>query len=126
MSSLKALTFLIASTAAVVGIWFTAYVQESERLNSDYQLYLEQNGEDQVANKIGGDLSSPFYLTESLIQKVTGTDGNYVTISSIVSGVNQDTGKEIFHSEQTYHVDAYSLTYKDMPQKQFGFKPGVQ
>jgi signal transduction histidine kinase len=126
MSSLKAFAFLIASTAAVVGIWFTAYVQEFERLNSDYQLYLEQNGEDQVANKIGGDLSSPFYLTESLIQKVTGTDGNYVTISSIVSGVNQDTGKEIFHSEQTYHVDAYSLTYKDMPQKQFGFKPGVQ
>jgi hypothetical protein len=57
---------------------------------------------------------------------VTGTDGNYVTISSIVSGINQDTGKEIFHSEQIFHVDAYSLTYKNMPQKQFAFKLGVK
>ncbi|MGI0060539.1 MAG: porin PorA family protein, partial [Nitrosotalea sp.] len=61
-----------------------------------------------------------------MIQKVTSIDGDYVTISSVVSGINEDTEKEVFHSEQSYHVNAYSLTYKDMPEKQFWFKSGVQ
>jgi signal transduction histidine kinase len=61
-----------------------------------------------------------------LIQKVTSINGDYVTISSIVSGINEDTEKEVFHSEQLYQVNAYGLTYKDMPEKQFWFKPGVQ
>ncbi len=117
---------MFVSTIAVVAIWFTVYVPESQKINSDFQIYLEQEGKDQIASSIGGNLSQQFELKESLIQKVTSIDGDYVTISSVVSGINQDTDKEVFHSEQSYHVNAYSLTYKDMPQKQFWFKPGVQ
>ncbi|MGI0006629.1 MAG: porin PorA family protein [Nitrosotalea sp.] len=114
------------STIAVVAIWFAAYVPESQKINGDFQIYLEQEGKDQIANSVGGNLSQPFELRESLIQKVTSIDGDYVTISSVVSGINEDTEKEVFHSEQSYHVNAYSLTYKDMPEKQFWFKSGVQ
>ncbi|MDE1814354.1 MAG: DUF3068 domain-containing protein, partial [Thaumarchaeota archaeon] len=78
-----------------------------------------------IASKVGGNLSQQFDLKESLIQKVTGINGDYVTISSIISGINEDAEKEVFHSERLYQVNAYSLTYKDMPEKQFWFKPGV-
>ena len=119
--------FLMAiSTIAVVVIWFALFIPESEKLQSNFQIYLEQEGKDQIANKVGGNLSQPFDLRECLIQKVINTTGNYVTISSIVSGINEDEAKEVFHSERFYQINAYSQTYKDMPEKQFAFKPGVQ
>lgn len=117
---------MLVSTVVVVTIWFAIYIPESQKIHKDFQIYLEQEGKDQIADKVGGNLSQQFELRESLIQKVTSIDGDYVTISSIVSGINQDTEKEVFHSEQSYNVNAYSLTYKDMPGKQFWFKPGVQ
>jgi len=117
---------MFISTITVITIWFVAYVPESQKINSDFQIYLEQEGKDQIASSVGGNLSQQFELRESLIQKVTSIDGAYVTISSVVSGINEDTEKEVFHSEQSYNVNAYSLTYKDMPGKQFWFKPGVQ
>lgn len=120
------ISLMILSTVIVVVLWFAVYIPESEKIRSDFRVYLEQEGEDQIANSVGGNLSQQFVLRESLIQKVTGVDGNYVTISSIVSGVNEDETKEVFHSEQSYQVDAYSMTYKNMPDKQFAFKPGVQ
>lgn len=122
----KKISIMAISTIAVVVIWLALYIPESEKLQSNYQIYLEQEGEDQIAGKVGGNLSQPFDLRESLIQKVNSTNGDYVTISSIVSGTNEDAEKEVFHSERFYQVNAYSLTYKDMPEKQFAFKPGVQ
>ena len=122
----RSVSLMVLSTVVVVVLWFVIYVPESEKIHSDFQVYLEQEGEDQIANKIGGNLSQQFVLRESLIQKVTSIDGNYVTISSVVSGVNEDETKEVFHSEQSYQVDAYGMTYKNMPGKQFAFKPGVQ
>src|SRR5574337_1555876 len=122
----KRIFLLTISTITVVVIWFALYIPESEKLHSNFQVYLEQEGEDQIADKIGGNLSQPFDLRESLIQKVNSTNGDYVTISSIVSGINEDAEKAVFHSERFYQVNAYSLTYKDMPEQQFAFKPGVQ
>ncbi|MDE1844815.1 MAG: DUF3068 domain-containing protein [Thaumarchaeota archaeon] len=122
----KRVLFMFVSTIVVVAIWFAVYIPESQKIHRDFQIYLEQEGKDQITSKVGGNLSQSFNLKESLIQKVTSINGDYVTISSIVSGINEDTGKEVFHSEQLYHVNAYSLTYKDMPEKQFWFKPGVQ
>lgn len=126
MYSLRTLSIMAISVIAVVGLWFVIYIPEYEKMNSNFRFYLEQNGQDQVADGVGGNLSQPFELIESLIQNVASTDGNYMTISSVVSGYNLDDKKEIFHSAQTFHVDAYSLAYKDMPQKQFAFKPGVK
>src|SRR5574340_88073 len=122
----KKISIMTISTIAVVVIWLALYIPESEKLQSNYKIYLEQEGKDQIADKVGGNLSQPFDLKESLIQKVNSTNGDYVTISSIVSGTNEDAEKEVFHSERFYQVNAYSLTYKDMPEKQFAFKPGVQ
>jgi signal transduction histidine kinase len=122
----RSVLFMSISTIVVITIWFVVCVPESQKINSDFQIYLEQEGKDQIANSVGGNLSQQFELKESLIQKVTSIDGDYVTISSVVSGINEDTGKEVFHSERSYHVNAYSLAYKDMPEKQFWFKPGVQ
>lgn len=124
--SITKISLIVASVVIVVVLWFVVYIPESEKLHRDFKIYLEQEGKDQIASEVGGKLSQPFDLRESLIQKVTDTNGDYVTISSIVSGINEDTQKEIFHSEQLYQVNAYSLTYKDMPGKQFAFKPGVQ
>src|SRR5574337_1170763 len=122
----KKISIMAISTIAVVAIWLALYIPKSEKLQSNYQIYLEQEGEDQIADKIGGNLSQPFDLRESLIQKVNSTNGAYVTISSRVSGINEDAEKEDYHSERFYQVNAYSLTYKDMHEKQFAFKPGVQ
>jgi len=122
----KNISLMILSTVIVVVLWFSVYVPESEKIRSDFQVYLEQEGEDQIANSVGGNLSQPFDLRESLIQRVTSINGNYATISSIVSGINEDEGKEVFHSEKFYQVDAYTMVYKNMTGKQFGFKPGVQ
>ncbi len=122
----KNIFLMVLSTVIVVVLWIAVYVPESGKIRSDFEVYLEQEGEDQIANSVGGNLSQPFDLRESLIQRVTGIDGNYATISSVVSGTNEDAGKEVFHSDQSYQVDVYSMVYKDMPGKQFGFKPGVQ
>lgn len=125
VSSRMLLALMAGSTITAVVIWFAVFVPESEKLHKDFRIYLEQDGTDQIAETVGGNLSKPFDLKESLIQRAVSTDGNYVTVSSIVSGSNQDAGKEVFHSEHLYQVNAYSLAYKDMPQKQFAFKPGV-
>lgn len=122
----KRILLMFVSTIVVVAIWFAVYIPESQKIHSNFQVYLEQEGKDQIASKVGGNLSQQFDLKESLIQKVTSINGDYVTISSIISGINEDAEKEVFHSERLYQVNAYSLTYKDMPEKQFWFKPGVQ
>ena len=76
----KRILLLTISTIAVVVIWFALYIPESEKLHSNFQVYLEQEGEDQIADKIGGNLSQPFALRESLIQKVIATNGEYVKL----------------------------------------------
>jgi len=115
-----------ATTLAVLVIWFAVYIPESEKIHSDYQIYMEQEGQDQVANGKGASLSLPFNLRESLIQKVTGTNGEFTTISSVINGVRSDNGQVIFHSDKMYQVNAFTRTYQDMPTKQFAFKPGVE
>ncbi|MDE1832698.1 MAG: DUF3068 domain-containing protein [Thaumarchaeota archaeon] len=121
----KRILLMFVSTIIVVTIWFAVYIPESQKIHHNFQVYLEQEGKDQIASKVGGNLSQQFDLKESLIQKVTSINGDYVTISSVISGINEDAEKEVFHSERLYQVNAYSLTYKDMPEKQFWFKPGV-
>lgn len=36
-----------ATTLAVLVIWFAVYIPESEKIHSDYQIYMEQEGKDQ-------------------------------------------------------------------------------
>lgn len=126
MSTVKKISLMAATTIAVLVIWFVVYIPEFEKLPSNYQLYMEQEGQDQIANGVGAELSQPFNLRESLIQKATGTNGEFVTISSVIRGTRNDNGQVIFHSEKEYQVNAYSMTYQDMPTKQFGFKSGVK
>ncbi|WP_101476773.1 porin PorA family protein [Candidatus Nitrosotalea bavarica] len=125
-STVKRISLLFATTFAVLVIWFGVYIPEFEKIHNDYQVYVEQEGQDQVANGVGTELSQPFHLRESLIQKVIDTKEEFITISSVISGTRNDNGKEIFHSEKEYQVNAYSRTYQDMPTKQFAFKPGVE
>jgi signal transduction histidine kinase len=125
-STVKRISLLSATTLAVLVIWFGVYIPEFEKIHRDYQVYMEQEGQDQIANGIGAELSQPFKLRESLIQKVIGTNGEFATISSVISGTRDDNGAEIFHSEKEYQVNVFSRTYQDMPTKQFAFKPGVE
>lgn len=125
-STVKKISLISITTIAVLVIWFAAYIPEFEKLPNNYQLYMEQEGQDQIANGAGAELSQPFKLRESLIQKVIGTNGEFTTISSVISGTRDDNGQEIFHSEKEYQVNAYSMAYQDIPTKQFGFKPGVE
>lgn len=112
---------------AVAVVWYAICVPELQKLDDDdYPIYMEQEGQDQIAPGVGMELSEPFKLRESMTQKIIDTKDGFTTISSVISGVRDDTGKEIFHSEKKYQVNPYARTYKDMPDKQFGFKPGVQ
>ncbi len=123
---IKKFTILAATTVSVALIWFLVFVPQFEKIPDDFHLYLEQDGKDQIANSINEELSSPFKLRESLIQKTISKDGNYITISSIVSGVDEFAEKEIFHLDEKYEINVYDFTYRDNPEKQFWFKPGVQ
>lgn len=125
-STVKKIFLMFVTTFAVLVIWFTICIPEFEKLHNDYHVYMEQEGQDQIADGVGVELSQPFKLRESLIQNVIDTNGEFATISSIISGTREDSGNEIFHSEKEYHVNAYSMTYKNAPTKQFGFKPGVE
>ena len=115
-----------ATTLAVLVIWFAVYIPESEKIHNDYQVYMEQEGQDQVAAGKGASLSEPFNLRESLIQKVTDTNGEFTTISSVINGVRSDNGQVIFHSDKVYQVNTFTRTYRNMPTEQFAFKPGVE
>ena len=125
-STVKKISLMFVTTFAVLVIWFTVCIPEFEKLHNDYHMYMEQEGQDQIADGVRAELSQPFKLRESLIQNVIDTNGEFATISSIISGTREDNGNEIFHSEKVYQVNAYSMTYKDVPTKQFGFKPGVE
>ncbi|MFZ0184463.1 MAG: porin PorA family protein [Nitrosotalea sp.] len=125
-STVKRVSIMFATTIAVLVIWFAVYIPEFEKIHTDYQVYVEQEGQDQVANGVGAALSQPFNLRESLIQKVTDSNGEFMTISSVINGVRSDNGQVIFHSEKQYQVNAYTRTYQNMPTKQFAFKPGVE
>ncbi len=111
---------LAATTIIVASIWYFAVLPELEKMPSNFHLYMEQEGTDQIATNINGDLTAPFKLRESLIQKIVVNDGNYLTISSVVSGKNEFTDEEIFHADQTYNINVYDFTYKGEPQNSSG------
>ena len=124
--AVKKSVILVATAVFVASLWYLAFVPELEKIPSNFHLYMEQEGTDQIAASTSGDLSEPFKLRESLIQKTTNVSGNYITISSVISGKNEFTEQEIFHSEENYNINVYDFTYKDSPEKQFWFKPGVK
>ena len=47
---------MVLSTAIVVVLWIAVYVPESGKIRSDFEVYLEQEGEDQIANSVGDSL----------------------------------------------------------------------
>ncbi len=123
---IKRSIILVATTVFVASIWYLSFVPELEKIPSNFHLYMEQEGKDQIAASTSGDLSAPFKLRESLIQKTISSDGNYIEISSVISGKNEFTEQEIFHSDENYKINVYDFTYKNSPEKQFWFKPGVK
>ncbi len=123
---IKKSVILAISTILVATIWFLVCVPEFEKIPDEFHLYLEQEGKDQIANSINGELSNPFKLKESLIQKAINSDGNFITISSVISGRDEFAEKEIFHLDEKYEINVYDYTYKEDPNKRFWFKPGVQ
>lgn len=123
---LRGLSVLAATTVFAALFWFLIVVPQTEKIPNNFYLYMEQEGEDQIADTVGGALSAPFKLRESLIQKTISSDGNYITISSTISGVNYFTDEEIFHSDEKYEISVYDVTYKNNPQDQFWFKRGVE
>lgn len=123
---IKKSAILAITTVSVALVWFLLFVPQFEKIPDDFHLYLEQDGKDQIADSVNGELSSPFKLRESLIQKTISKDRNYITISSVVSGMDEFAEKEIFHLDEKYEINVYDFTYRDNPEKQFWFKPGVQ
>jgi hypothetical protein len=61
-STVKKISLIPATTMAVLVIWFTVYIPEFQKLPSNYQIYMEQEGQDQIANGVGSELSQPFKL----------------------------------------------------------------
>lgn len=123
---LRRISILVITSVVVVSVWYFAVLPELEKIPNNFHLYMEQEGQDQIASSVNGDLSEPFKLRESLIQKTISDDGRFITISSVISGKNEFTGEEIFHSDETYTINVYDFKYKDEPQKQFWFGPGVK
>ena len=125
-STWKRILFAIFLVILVEAAWFFIVIYEYDRLPTDYEIHLEHEGENQIANDVFGTLSKPFKLKESSYQETIGTDGDVLIIRSVVEGVRADTGDSVFNSEKIYRVNRASLLHTDDNGRYFAFLPDVQ
>ncbi|MEM3143484.1 MAG: porin PorA family protein [Candidatus Nitrosotenuis sp.] len=110
---------------ATITLWFIIAIPEYSKLPTDLNMTIEYDGENQIADTVGGNLRSERFK-DTLSLKAIGKNGNILTIESITTGIKADTGKITFQDKKTYHVDQYTLMHTDFEGKRFGFLPGVE
>lgn len=117
---------VIIFTVIIEGTWFFMIIPEHEKLPLDFKSFIEHEGEDQIAQNSFEEMSPPFRLQESLIQKVIAVDGNILTVQSSVKGIRADTAEVIFESNKEYHINRITYMHSDMDNRHFGFLPNVE
>ncbi len=106
-------------------ITYEVFVDEMKKIPIDYELISEHEGQDRVLESINGNISDPFWIRETLREKVVSVNGNILEITSKVIGVDSATNQIIFDNEQTFFVDRSSRKHHD-GEEYFTFPPNVQ
>lgn len=104
---------------------YEMFVDEMKKIPVDYELLSEHEGQDQVLESINGNMSSPFWIRESLRERAVSAEGNILKITSQVTGVDSATNQIIFDNTQTFFVDRSSRKHQGTDEY-FTFPPNVQ
>lgn len=91
----------IATVMTVYGI----FVNELKKMPVNYEFISEQEGKDRVLDSVGGNLSAPFGIRETLRQNVINVNGSILEINSTVLGKDPVTSKIVFFDAHTFFVD---------------------
>ncbi|AFS81110.1 histidine kinase [Candidatus Nitrosopumilus koreensis AR1] len=101
-------------------------VPEFQKLDDSYSLILEYDAQTTMVDDVYGELHGPYLQRDILYEKVIERDGDILTIESSVTGTNVLTDEVMFHVDNIYKVNAYTLTHVDKEGKRFKFLPGVE
>ena len=107
-------------------LWSVFVVGELHKMPTDYEIILEQEGNDRVLNTIGGELSDPFQLREIFRVKVVNIEGSVLEIYSTIVGKDSATGEIIFDSKVTYFVDRDTRKHVNEVEGYFSFPQNVK
>lgn len=124
-NSTKHCLILASILIASVLLWFVFAIPEYSKIPDNLNMLVEFDGENQIADMVGGELESHRFK-DMLLLRAIEKNGNVLTIESITTGIKADTDQITFQDKKTYHVDQYTLMHTDFEGKRFGFLPGVE
>ncbi len=104
---------------------YELYVNEVEKMPTNYELISEHEGQDTVLESIGGNMSKPFLIRETLKENVVNVNGNILEINATVTGVDSATNHIIFKNVNTFFVDRTTRKHQSMDEY-FTFPPHVR
>src|SRR5579863_4213632 len=108
-----------------VMIAYGLFVNEMKKIPLNYELISEQEGQDRILNSIGGNLSEPFGIRETLRENVINVTGDILAINSTILGKDPITNEIVFDNTHTFFVDRSTRTHQSM-NEYFTFPPNVQ
>lgn len=100
-------TKLIIGFLAIISVMITygLVVNEMKKIPLNYEYISEQEGRDQILSSLGGNLSEPFGIRETLRENVLNVNGNILEINSTIIGKDPVTNKIVFDNTHTFFVD---------------------
>ena len=113
--------FAIVFVMSIYGI----FVNEMKKMPLNYEYIAEQEGQDRILNSLGGNLSEPFGIRETLRENVANVTGDILEINSTVLGRDPITNKIVFDDSHTFFVDRSTEKHQSM-NEYFTFPPNVQ
>ncbi|MGI0047676.1 MAG: porin PorA family protein [Nitrosotalea sp.] len=108
-----------------VMIIYGLFVNELKKLPLNYEYIAEQEGQDRVLDSLGGNLSEPFGIRETLRENVINITGDILGINSTIIGKDPVTDKIVFYEAHTFFVDRTTRKHQSMDEY-FAFPPNVQ
>jgi len=120
---------LILGFVVIVGgvfFWNEVILLEINKMPTNYSLFFDQEGQDQILNSIDGEMSEPFTLHEESLLSVTNVKGDILEIGSHVLGRNIQNGETIFEATDTFYVDRTTKQHVQNHQGYFTFPHNIQ
>ena len=114
--------FLVIISVMII---YGLFVNEIKKIPLNYEYIAEQEGQDQVLSSLGGNLSEPFGIRETLRENVINVTGNILEINSTILGRDPMTNKIVFDDTHTFFVDRTTEKHQSM-NGYFTFPPNVQ
>lgn len=101
---------IIAGSLVIITImvFYGIFVNEVKKLPLNYEYISEQEGKDRLLYTLGGNLSEPFGIRETLRQNVVRSSGDILEINSTILGKDPVTNNIVFYNAHTFFVDRTS------------------